>query len=171
MAPWEARDPICIDPAYDILLKIRSFTSSRHSTRRLMSQSKHVLWIPGALCVSSLSLARLFSRLGTDPYLALRWGHLRPSLAIITALLPLHPNLLVTLFLPAQFTTITETELGHHDLPTSCRERLRMPRYGKEEAYLAPFDEIPAMLEVAIENIKENLPKLLKVWLDVLCPL
>ncbi len=93
-----------------------------------------------------------------------RWGHLRPILAIVSTLLPLHPQLEITLFLPAHLSKVTSAELDRYHLEDTCRGRLRMPRYGREgRESLAGFEDIPGMMEEAVENVRENFPKLLEV--------
>ncbi len=97
-------------------------------------------------------------------------GHLRPILAIISTLLPLHPHLQITLFIPAQFSSLATTELERYRLPPSALERLRTPRYGegKEDGeYLAEFGKIPGLMMEAIANVETNYPKILQVGLSL----
>lgn len=126
-----------------------------------MTDLKHILFIPGALYVASQTCISLLTPATS------RWGHIRPVLAIVSNLLPIHPDLLITILLPAQFTSITTSELALFDLSPSCLSRLRLLRYGSENEgqILAEFGVIPKIMEDAIDNVKENLPRIMKVRL------
>ena len=98
-----------------------------------------------------------------------RWGHLRPMTAIVSGLLPLHPNLHITFFVHASFADLVEAEITRYKLPRDDRARLHCVRFGDQaRSYLSPPQNVPKLAQEVMENAKTSYPRVLKVSIHMI---
>ena len=94
-----------------------------------------------------------------------RWGHIRPSLSMALTLLPLRPDLHISLIFPTTFSDLVEEELNLWSAETNVTQRLNLIKYGPPGAPLTKIDQTMKLFAAAGEMIQDQAPKLVQVGL------
>ena len=99
----------------------------------------------------------------------LRWGHLRPAIALTSSLLALHPQLQITILLSGTRANGADDEYARYKLTPDQLARLRRIHFGPAtppstpEKFFIPYEEIRASVTAIVKNFVAVYPKLLNV--------